>query len=75
MNGHEPQGSHTEIGRGAGVAIVQIIQFGCDAVEVADTITVRVVKAADKDFVEDSVVPPGEIVGALGKAGDDSHRR
>ena len=37
---------------------LQVIQFFGDAVEVADSVPVCIVKGADKNFVEDRVAPP-----------------
>ena len=57
-NGHQPNAGHAEIGVGGGVAVVQIIQFLNETFDVADAITVAVVKTPDEDFVKDGVIPP-----------------
>ena len=58
MNGHQPEGVDPQF--------LQIIQLLCDAVEVADTVSVCVIKTADEDFVKDRLAPPGKLRGCRG---------
>src|SRR5512133_1032889 len=44
---------------------LQIIQLFSDAVEIADAIPVTVAEGANKNLIEDGVIPPRETFGAL----------
>jgi hypothetical protein len=48
--GRNPDRIHTEI--------LQIIQFRCDAIQIADAVIITVGKTTGINFIEDSVLPP-----------------
>ena len=52
MNGHQPDRSNTES--------LQVIQFLGDAVEVTNAVAVGIIEGADKNLVEDRVMPPSD---------------
>ncbi len=48
--GSDPDGGYAEV--------VEIVEFGGDAIEVADAVVIAVGKAAGIDFVENGLLPP-----------------
>jgi len=50
MDGHQPDCFDPEI--------IQIVEFGRDAVEIAYAVVVRVIETAYEDFVENRLSPP-----------------
>jgi hypothetical protein len=55
---HQPERIDAEVARGSGVAVVEVIQFLDDAIEVANAITIAVIKAAHENLIKDGFVPP-----------------
>jgi hypothetical protein len=55
---HEPDTGDAQVIDGLGRAIIEIVQFLDQPVNVADAVVVAVIVAALEDFVEDGVAPP-----------------
>src|SRR5437764_844027 len=58
-DGHEPDAVGAEVGIGARVAVVDVIQTTREPLEIADSIAVAVDERADEYFVAHGVTPPG----------------
>ena len=64
-DGHKPNAGDTEVITGVGVAVVEVVQLFDDAIEITNTVAIAIVKAADKDFIENAIIPPW-IITAVG---------
>jgi hypothetical protein len=49
---HQPQRVHTEVGRGVGVAVVEVVELGGQTPEVTDPVPVGILEAAHEGLVE-----------------------
>ena len=81
---HEPDASHTEIVGCGLVAVVEVVEPVDEPLEVADSVSVRVLETPHEHLIEDPIVPPwagcgrsgcGRAVGLAGCRRQRSHRR
>ena len=60
-DGHQPQAGDAEVVGGGRVAVVELVEAVDEAAQVADTVAVGVLEAADEDLVEDAIRPPRPV--------------
>ncbi len=58
VDGAQPDAGNPKVGCCGRITVVEIIQFFYNAVEVANPISIAVIKRANKKLVEDSFIPP-----------------
>ena len=58
IDGHEPDAGHAEVIRGGGIAIVEVVQLGQDALKVPYAVSIAVLEGPNENLVESGLCLP-----------------